>query len=255
MESLALLLGISFQTVNNWISAGGYVVLFGLLFACGLGLPLPEDIPLIVAGALVAKGHMSLVIASICAWCGIIGGDIMLYHLGKKFGLEITRVPFIGKHVTQQRIRRVEQLFENYGVGVVAVGRLFAGIRGAMVVCAGAIRYNFVTFLIADGLAALISGGLWVALGYWVGNNLTEERIHRFKEWIIAGALLLVLGFVLWIIWSRRHSQQVIEAEAKVVAKVAETAKKIPHPHVGPKPEPVQSQNVEPDKLRDETAA
>src|SRR5437762_430594 len=149
MHGLALSF-IDFTQIQGWLQAGGYVVLFGLLFACGLGLPLPEDVPLIISGALIARGQMHLALAAVCAWCGIIGGDIVLYHLGKKFGLEITRVPFIGKHVTKSRIRRVEKLFESYGVGVVAVGRLFAGIRGAMVVAAGAIRYNFVTFIIAD---------------------------------------------------------------------------------------------------------
>ena len=34
------------------IGAGGYYVLFGLLFSCGLGVPIPEDVPLLVAGAL-----------------------------------------------------------------------------------------------------------------------------------------------------------------------------------------------------------
>src|SRR3954454_19449070 len=101
MESFALLLAFSIETVNHWISTGGYVVLFGLLFACGLGLPLPEDVPLIIAGALIAKGQMHLAVAAVCAWCGIIGGDCVLYYMGRRFGLEITRVPFIGKHVTR----------------------------------------------------------------------------------------------------------------------------------------------------------
>ncbi|MDB5911270.1 MAG: hypothetical protein JWP34_5387, partial [Massilia sp.] len=34
------------EIIRQWISHGGYYVLFGLLFACGLGLPLPEDVPL-----------------------------------------------------------------------------------------------------------------------------------------------------------------------------------------------------------------
>ena len=42
---------------------------------------------------------------------------------------------------------------------------MFAGIRGAMVVAAGAMRFNFIKFVIADGLAALVSGGLFVWLG------------------------------------------------------------------------------------------
>src|SRR3954470_18278974 len=160
-----ILAALSFDSVEQWIEAGGYFVLFGLLFACGLGLPMPEDIPLMIAGALVANGKMHLAIACVAAWCGIIGGDIVLYHLGKKFGLEITRVPFIGKHLTKERIEKVEQMFGRYGVWVVAIGRMFAGIRGAMVVAAGAIRYNFLKFIIADGLAAIVSGGAFVLLG------------------------------------------------------------------------------------------
>ena len=83
------------------MQAGGLFVLFGLLFACGLGLPLPEDIPLTVAGFCVAKGYFHLAFAAIVAWCGIIGGDLMLYHFGKRYGLNVTKVPFVGKHVTE----------------------------------------------------------------------------------------------------------------------------------------------------------
>ena len=191
--------------VIAWMSTGGYFVLFGLLFACGLGLPLPEDIPLICAGALVANGKMSLPLTAFVAWCGIIGGDCMLYTLGKKFGLEITRVPLIGSHLTKSRIERVEHLFEKYGVGVIFLGRMLAGIRGAMVVAAGAIRYNFATFLVADGLGAVVSGGFFLFVGHWLGRNLTEERIVRFKHFFLAGGLLAIAIFVVWILWSKRH--------------------------------------------------
>ena len=58
-------------------------------FACGLGLPMPEDIPLVIAGIMVAKGKFHLAIAGVCAWCGIIGGDVCLYHIGKAFGMDV----------------------------------------------------------------------------------------------------------------------------------------------------------------------
>jgi Fe-Mn family superoxide dismutase len=191
--------------IQGWISAGGYFVLFGLLFACGLGLPLPEDIPLIAAGALVANGKMNLLVAAIAAWLGIIGGDCVLYTMGKKFGLEITRVPFIGHHLTKARIQRVQLLFEKYGVGVVFIGRMFAGIRGAMVVAAGAIRYNFATFIVADGLGAVVSGGFFMFVGHWLGKNLTEEKIIRFKHFFAAGGIVAAAIFIGWILWRRRH--------------------------------------------------
>ncbi len=217
------LLGVSFTTVQDWISAGGYVVLFGLLFACGLGLPLPEDIPLIIAGALIANGKMTWLIAGIAAWSGIIGGDVCLYFLSRKYGMQVTKAPLIGKHVTKERIEWVEGLFARYGVGVVAICRLFAGVRGAMVIAAGAIRFNFFKFVIADGIAALISGGLFMLFGWWVGNKLTAKVIRDFKELFLVGGIILAAGFVAWIIWKRRHPTKhpVFEAEKKVVEKIA----------------------------------
>src|SRR4051812_35620892 len=116
--------GLNLDKVMSLMGSGGYPVLFGLLFACGVGLPLPEDIPLTVAGILVGRGYMSLAIAGITAWCGIIGGDCVLYYLGHKYGLNITKLPLIGHHVTKERIQRAEVLFEKYGIWVVAVGRL-----------------------------------------------------------------------------------------------------------------------------------
>jgi membrane protein DedA with SNARE-associated domain len=221
------LLAISFATIQAWISTIGYPALFGLLFACGLGLPLPEDIPLVISGALIQKGSMTWLWAGICAWCGIIGGDCMLYMFGRKFGLEITRVPMIGKHVTKERIKQVEAMFEKYGVGVVGVGRLFAGIRGAMVVCAGAIRYNFITFIIADGIAALVSGGLWMWLGHWLGSKLTEDRINHYKHHIMIGMIVVVVLFIVWIIFKKRHKEEVLDKEMKVFEKTVAVEKKV----------------------------
>ncbi len=50
--------------VRRWLDAGGYGALFGLLFSCGLGFPLPEDVPLIASGILIADHRMHLAIAA-----------------------------------------------------------------------------------------------------------------------------------------------------------------------------------------------
>jgi membrane protein DedA with SNARE-associated domain len=213
--------------VQGWIEVGGPLVLFALLFACGLGLPLPEDIPLIIGGFFVAKGKMHLLTVCILGWCGIIGGDCVLYHLGKKYGLNITYVPFVGKHLTEARILKAQQLFDRYGIWVVAIGRLFAGIRGAMVVAAGATRFNFVKFIIADGLAAIVSGGLFVALGYYLGRTLDDvdeirRKIKPYEHWVIVGIALLVLLVILYILWRRGRETTIAEVAAGKVIRKAE---------------------------------
>ncbi len=197
------------EQVLQWVARGGYPVLFALLFACGLGLPLPEDIPLLGAGFAIAMGRLNLPLAAVCAWCGIIGGDCVLYHLGKRFGLEVTKVPLIGRHLTLSRILWVEHRFKRWGVWVVAIGRLFAGIRGAMVVCAGAIRFPFWQFLIADGLAAIVSGGSFIALGYYFGTQMDvlREHVAKGKRWVLLGVICIALAFGVWL-WIRKHFQK-----------------------------------------------
>jgi membrane protein DedA with SNARE-associated domain len=226
---------ISFESVQQWILAGGYVVLFGLLFLCGLGLPVPEDIPLMISGALIATGKFHLLVAAPVAWCGIIGGDCVLYHLGKKFGLEITRLPLIGKHVTKQRIQKIEGLFSRYGVLVIGVGRMVAGVRGAMVVAAGAIRYNFLVFVIADGIGAIVSGGLFVWLGYWLGNKLQDnmDQIDKYKHRIALGAVALALVAVAYFVWRHRRSaaRREMEATAAAIAQATPVPPQLGAPH------------------------
>jgi membrane protein DedA with SNARE-associated domain len=199
MLTLAL---FNLTTVEGWIASGGLIVLFLLLFACGLGLPLPEDVPLTVAGYLIANGEMNLVLACIFAWCGIIAGDLVLYHLGKHFGLEITRVPFVGKHVTRERIKWVEAKFQKYGIWVVAIGRMVAGVRGAMVVAAGATRFNLIKFIIADGLAAVVSGVLFLFIGHWLGKKFSIDeigpRIEHAKHYFTLGIILVALAVIVW---------------------------------------------------------
>jgi membrane protein DedA with SNARE-associated domain len=220
-----LLAVIQLERVVDWMDIGvaGYVVLFGLLFSCGLGLPLPEDIPLLVSGMLAGRHRMHLWALGICAWCGIIGGDCVLYYLGRRFGLNVTRVPFVGKHVSKERILQAERLFERWGIWVVAIGRLFAGIRGAMVVAAGAIKFNFFKFLVADGLAALVSGGLFVWLGMKFGENLDyiEHQIKRYSTLVFVGLAVLVVGTVLLVWWRRRGRRGPSELAVDVIETVA----------------------------------
>jgi len=197
---LALAVYFEVNTVKGWLLRGSYGALFGLLFSCGLGFPLPEDVPLIAAGILIYHHHMQLAVAPPLAWLGIIGGDCVLYTLGYRYGEQISKVPIVGKHVTPSRILRAEALFQKYGVWMVALGRLFMGIRGAMVIAAGTSRLKFLKFIIADGLAAIASGGMFMCVGYW-GGEYGPAMVHRVREfkysmWIGAAILALVLIFL-----------------------------------------------------------
>lgn len=208
MLFLALL---SPERVESWVSWGGPLMIFLLLFACGLGMPLPEDIPLLIGGYFVGRGELHFAVVGVLAWAGIIGGDCVLYALARRYGMGVARLPLIGRHVTEKRILWAEEKFERHGVWVVAVCRMFAGVRGAMVIAAGAIRFNFLKFLIADGIAALASGGLFVYLGYLAGKHLgsvadVRLRIKHYEHYVLIGAGVLFVAFAaVWVMRNRRH--------------------------------------------------
>src|ERR1700733_844675 len=93
-----------------------YPALFLLLFASGMGLPLPEDIPLIFAGVLVAHHKMSWTGAGLTAWFGMLCGDTMLYVIGYKLGWRIVHLPMVGKHLSPKRLKRCEDWFHRWGL-------------------------------------------------------------------------------------------------------------------------------------------
>jgi len=193
---------------------GGALTSFTLLFCCGLGLPLPEDVPLILSGALLCHSVQSWIICGVLNWFGIMGGDICLYWMSRTIGLRVTQLPLIRNHVTVERIEKVRDWFETYGIAVVGVGRLVAGIRGAMVITAGVTKYNFTKFIIADGFAAMVSGGIFMVLGWWVGDHISDQNIHKFKEWFIGGAILLAVAVVIYFLWKRRsHAAKIPDVQ------------------------------------------
>jgi membrane protein DedA with SNARE-associated domain len=73
---------------------------------------------------------------------------------------------------------------------------------------AGTIRFTFWKFLLADGLAAVVSGGLFLMLGYYFGRKMEELRqnVEQAKKWMLLGALVLAVGLTVWILIRRRGS-------------------------------------------------
>ena len=113
---------------------------------------------------------------------------------------------------------------------MVAVGRLFAGIRGAMVITAGVIKFTFSHFILADSVAAVISGGLFIGLGYYGRKKLGDletirGEIEKSQRFLLIGVVVIVLLFAGWKWWQNvqraKRKQKAIEA-----AKIREAASK-----------------------------
>jgi membrane protein DedA with SNARE-associated domain len=213
------------RLARHWIESHGYVAMAALLFASGIGLPLPEDVPLIAAGVCVARGTMTWPVAATVAWVSMMFGDSALYILGFILGWKVVHLPMIGRHVNEKRLTRCRNWFDRWGVWAVGIGRMVAGVRSAMVVAAGTMRFNYGKLLIADGLAAIVSGGAFMYLGYWAGGHSGKigpivEHYRKVLSLSTAG-VALTLAIILWVRTRRRAALAAAAAKAPALSEVA----------------------------------
>jgi membrane protein DedA with SNARE-associated domain len=69
--------------LSSLSSVAAYFAIFGVLFVCGLGVPIPEDITLISAGVLASMETISLPWGIAACFCGVLVGDALLFNLGR----------------------------------------------------------------------------------------------------------------------------------------------------------------------------
>jgi membrane protein DedA with SNARE-associated domain len=179
-----------------------YLTILGILFACGLGLPIPEDITLLSAGILSAAGSLSIPGAFFVGYFGVLVGDAFLFFAGRKYGYKVFKIWPFKKIMTPERILLAERRIQKNAHMICFAARFTPGLRAPIYLTCGVLRVKPATFFTQDGLAALISVPIWIYLGHWFGSNLDQALAlaHKIQIWIF-----VVLAVALSIYLFRRY--------------------------------------------------
>lgn len=161
-----------------------YFIIVGVLLVTGFGLPLPEDIPLIVAGYLCGTDYADIWIMLPSVFLAIIGADAMVYGLGRRYGHHVPKLPLLRRFLTEDRLARTEAMLHLHGGKFIFMARFLPGLRTAAFFTAGIFKIPYWKFLFYDGAAALISVPTIVLLAYYFANEL-----DRVREWVAEGQL------------------------------------------------------------------
>ena len=173
-----------------------YSVILGVLFLCGLGLPIPEDITLIAAGFLSSNGNISFEGAMGVGFFGVLVGDTLLYCIGRNFGGRVFKWPGFRRVFTEARILKAETRIRAHGRTICFWARFLPGLRAPIYLTVGVMKVGFWSFFLLDGFAALISVPVWIYLGYLFGNNLDEAfRIASDIQMAIIVVVLVVAAY------------------------------------------------------------
>lgn len=212
------------DTVLEFLHEYQYLAMFGILFLCGLGLPIPEEVTLVGSGLLVGWGDADFLWASVACVAGILAGDSIIFGLGYWMGprfLDLKPMRFVNKE-------KVASFFQKHGKKTVFFARFVAGVRIGVYAFAGVQRMSWGRFLFLDFLGAMLSGPTSIWVGQWAAKKFAsdpkeaQEKAQAFVQeaghWVLLGiAVLLVLFLLYKLVWKRPRMETVsIEAKEPV---------------------------------------
>ena len=187
-----------------------YALLFALLFGCGIGAPMNEDIVLLVAAALTLSGVMDPLQLIVVAWFGLVLGDALVFFWGHRFGPRICATRWVPRIVSPDRLKEFQDRVRRGGPGYIFVIRFMPGIRTALFFAAGTLKLRYRTLFFFDGAAAAIELPLLVYGVRFVGGRWQQilEVITQFQIWLLAVLALLIVAFLVRR-WLRRGADNV----------------------------------------------
>ncbi len=181
----------------------GYVAIFGALLAAGLGVPIPEELTQLTAGALSRERILDLRIAIPVVWAGILVGDTILFLVARRAGPRVLAWRPFARIVTPRRRESLERHFARHAFLTVAVARHTGGVRYPTFALAGATGVRLGTFVLADGLSAMLSVPLVVGAGHVLWHHLSQAR--KDVRLVEAAVLFAVAAGFLVVHLLRRH--------------------------------------------------
>ncbi len=193
------------QIVWEFLSHWSYLGLFLILMAAGLGLPLPEDIPLILAGLVVSRTDGNLTLMMFTGIFGVIVGDSALFFLGRRYGADIMERRWFRRIAKPWLIEKARQKYEHHGAKILFLGRFMPGLRAVLFMTAGVFKIPYWKLLAFDGSAAFISVPLWIWAG-WYFNTKIGEVFTSAKIATTVLFSLLAVALVSWGVWEYYHN-------------------------------------------------
>jgi len=150
------------QELFTYLSSdNGFVVQLGIfitLILGGVGFPVPEDIPILIAGVISARGLLSLQVMFLTCYIGVLIADQFVYWIGFFFGKKVLELGTKSKYfklMTAERVEEVRNGLREKRLLYIFIGRHLFPIRSATFLTAGSLRIPYLEFLVADMLEDL----------------------------------------------------------------------------------------------------
>lgn len=185
------------------IAQHGYLVIFLLVFAEAIGLPLPASLALIAGGAAAASGVLRAPVVFLLAFTALLLGDSIIYFLGRYTGWGL--LGFLCKVSVNPEtcILRSAELFYKRGKTTLLIAKFIPGVNTMAAPLAGSMRMRFGLFLGLDLTGASFYILTFGSLGYLFHGFLAAiaRALGAAGQVAEVGVLLVLAAYVGYRLW------------------------------------------------------
>jgi membrane protein DedA with SNARE-associated domain len=193
------------HTLQGFVEQFTYLGVFAVLLLASLGVPIPEEMPIIAAAVLAHEGLARWWLALIVCVVGVLSGDIVLYWVGRHWGERVLNWGPVRLVLTPEREERLKAAYRKHAVKTIVTARHVMGLRAAAFLTAGIAHVPFALFLLIDAAAAVLGVPVVFGLAYFFTDQLEEvlADVRRVEGWLAMLAILAVALTLALTTWRR----------------------------------------------------
>jgi len=184
-------------------AVSGYPGLFLGCLLSGILIPVPEDVPQVLAGMQIASGEMAWLPAIAVAATGAFLRDSLYFGAGRWLGDRAFSHPWVLRLLGAARIEQARERVRTRGPVAVVIGRFSLGLRAGTFLIAGAMGVKPRHFVLYDLAALALSVPLMMMLGHAVGQPVIDTLLWTFDRARWALPLTALLAGGAWWVWSQ----------------------------------------------------
>ena len=197
--------GLVEQVIASWLSDFGAPALFALLALGVVGLPLPDDALLALAGVLIGQGRLHPVTAVAAAMGGAMTGITVSYGLGRFAGLPLLLRYGSRLHVDTAVVTRVGTWFDRAGKWLLTGGYFIPGVRHVTAIVAGASKLPVGTFMTFAYAGAVLWVSCFLTIGYVLGDEWRGLVADLHRHLLVASLVVAAMAGGYTYVKARRH--------------------------------------------------
>ena len=197
----------------QWLEQGSYLGIVLFLTLTGLGLPVPEEVPIVAAGVASRAEALDWWLALPACLVGALLGDSLMYAIGRFFGARFLREHrLLSGFLTEEREKKIELLIQQHGIKAFFAARFLVGLRSPFYLTAGILRVKYRWFLFADFICASIVISAFFGLAYAFGDRITGliQSAEKGLTLVVLGAGIVAFAVAAFL-WFRNRRMQILD--------------------------------------------